>query len=66
MPVVLDNLESGTDAYSGLKSAAKAFLSSGSASDAKALTNYITTELGGSGGGRGRGYNPNALADVSL
>ena len=63
----LDMLEEGSDAYAGLKSAAKAFLNSNNGmSEAKALTSYISNELGGGGGGRGRGFNPLAISDITL
>ena len=63
----LDNLDDSSEAYKGLKSAAKDFLiSNNGIAAAKALTKYISEELGGGGGGRGRGFNPLAIADITL
>lgn len=66
----IDMMESSSDSYSTLKSLAKAALpslkSSSYDSSVKDLLNYCLTQLNsGTGGGR-KGFNPGALADISL
>lgn len=66
----IDMMEAGSDSYKSLKSLASKALPSlkSSSYDAsvKELLNYVLTQLQSSGGGGRRGFNPNALADISL
>lgn len=66
----VDVMDSGSDQYKALKSlASKALPSLKSSSydgNVKALLGYVLKDLAGTGGGGKRGFNPNALSDISL
>jgi predicted methyltransferase len=67
----IDMLDESSEAYTGLKAAARKALPSLQAAkyddNVSGLLQYITDTLsGGSGGGGRKGFNPGALADISL